>query len=118
MYVFDSGYHDTLWDSHIHLVAYKHLHSYTLGYIVLKKKIEKNVQDPHMVYIANKWAITYVCDSGYHDTLWDSHKHLAHYKYLHSHTQGYNLLKRTRKNLSDIQILDNSQWIEKLRIDT
>ena len=47
MYIFDSGYHDTLWDSHIRLFHYKHLHSHTLGHNLLENKLTMTHQILH-----------------------------------------------------------------------
>ena len=42
-------------------------------------------------------SATYVFGSGYHYTLWDNRICLVDYKYLHSDTLDYKLLKGTRK---------------------
>ena len=81
-YVFDSGHHYIQCDSHIHLVDYKHLHSDTLRYKLLKRKKKETHTSKIISYF----------DSNCLYILWGSHIHLFEYKCLHLVMLGHKLL--------------------------
>ena len=101
-YVFGSGFQDIVWDRHIRLVDYKHLHSDTLGYKLLKraKKRHLDCSKTTMLYTDIEPILvsaTYVFGSGSPYILWDSRICLVQYKHLHSDTLGCKLLKEDKK---------------------